>query len=107
MNFGSFFFEIFYLFSFLCIVLRFLSKSQPQTTQVESNPVLPGLVRRHCHGATARFRGKSWETWVMQKKSLYVLQKQVVRNAQINDKIMQKVVAVAEWAAHFLHAFFI
>ena len=36
------------------------------------------------------------------KKPFYVLP-----NAQINDKIMQKVVAVAEWAAHFLHAFFI
>ena len=44
---------------------RFLSKSQPQTTQVESNPVLPGLVRRHCHGATARFRGKSSEIFIM------------------------------------------
>ena len=33
--------------------------------------------------------------------------KQVMRNAQINDKIIQKVVTVAEWAAHFMHAFFI
>ena len=41
------------------------------------------------------------------KKNSLRFTKQVVRNAQINDKIMQKVVAVAEWAAHFLHAFFI
>ena len=50
-----------YLHFYYSCVLRFVSKSQPQTTQVESNPKLPGLVLRHCHWATARFRGKCWE----------------------------------------------